>query len=1447
MNRKKLEISIIGIILILSLTFNFLFNSNLSITNQKNDSTDNDRSNILRASSSDINGKPLLIHQYSTITNSFFPSSLPANVSFTLISGWTSQNVNIKYEGVSQQKQRIYNGDFNNDSSGWLYKSNNPTEYIDQGWKIDLGEESGYMQIKLDNGAKNEADYGYYEQNITIPEKLSSGLISELSIDCKRNIVQFLPDDISLYLAIIMDNVEENITYNIANITTDWSKISLNYDPSVIGQIGPGNATVRIGIYTIETTSVSQFINLNFDNIKFELWGNPNEPNLVRVFDNEFGSNYTYINSDFGKGYTFIDIERTRESTNDVIFTIFSNKTEILDFFIYNITIHTSVVKCFNTSISGLDGSKYTFGEIITWETNINFSENYKYGEIWAEIIKPTDWNIIHVYDRDNIDRVGCCLDAGLGTNKTIIPVGIMTSSNIERPWKIIANSENYISKANMVYWNGVFFEEVSKITIGDIFQINVTLNNSIAILDTTLNCTIKYPNGTIFWKDTKLISSYNCQFGTFTAGNNMTAGIYQVIIEWVNNQSYLFNDKTGFKAFDFVIWHHTNLTAIDSYIEILVGDPLLIKVKFKDYDFNSTIEFANVNYSSTFGQFGTMVYIGSGIYFTEIDTGSLELGDYYFSFSANKLFYENQTINNLIHLKIIPQSLALDLSHNIIETDANSIVSCRVNVSGAISRSLIWPVNISTDWFNSYNVTDHNNGTYTLDFSTVDIPTQGYLESYTIEIFANKTNYGNANEFLTLLVHPLPTIAYVNTSMPSVYQGDIVQIRANYTDESSGELISGANCSITWQGSYFITPVLNQFDITLDTTGLCVDYYNVLITFERAGYETAFKSITIIIKEKEVNISVSINLVKISENRPFDAYFQQQINISARVCTIIGGIYLSGGIITLISDNYQDNLTETPPTYFSTSIILDGAYFDTGLNTIFLRFEQTNYSSKIFTFQLYIRAQHINLTVQIDYQDIPENYLHEVFYNDVFHLSCRAYAEIDGVFLSGGIITFVNGEYEIELTESTENWFNLSILVSASFFSVGPNYAYLRFEQYNYTTTTFLLQILVKQIEFGVTTIGFENVIYGNPGGQISIQLNITEQGTVNCIENATVYYKCNFSDGFFNEIGNGIYELNLNLPAVYSGNYQMNIFVSKEDSIYKTTRFSFLIEIREIEKPNILLWVIVVGLILLSGTLGILSLRTYVILPKKRKKEAEIMDKIQVYKDVNNIQALMIIQKESGLPIYTQEIGIFENDDDSVMVAGFIQAITNFSDVVIKKEFNKYKNVKSGPEYSKYIIELDFNIFQLLVCDYKVLRILLFLREKSSERLKKQLYLLTLALTSQHSEKLIKFVGNLSFIKNDIISLLNQLLFLHYNEKFKVNEDKEYVDAIINSGELKKMEKRLFNVILSIIKEKKEFNLKDPIELIHEKNEDVVLKALDTLIKKKIIISTFNVGLKK
>jgi hypothetical protein len=199
-------------------------------------------------------------------------------------------------------------------------------------------------------------------------------------------------------------------------------------------------------------------------------------------------------------------------------------------------------------------------------------------------------------------------------------------------------------------------------------------------------------------------------------------------------------------------------------------------------------------------------------------------------------------------------------------------------------------------------------------------------------------------------------------------------------------------------------------------------------------------------------------------------------------------------------------------------------------------------------------------------------------------------------------------------------------------------------------------------------------------------------------------------------------------------------------------------------------------------------------------------------------------------------------DKDQDSFLISGFIQAITTFSEVFVDEEFKASKKLDTDYEYIKSIIDLDFKFFQLLVCDIETVRVLLILREQASEQLKKNLYLLATVLHSKFGETFKNFSGVLGKLGEELQSYLYQLLFLHYGMSFELTPNKDYLSSIIESGDLTKLETRLINVITSMTKLKKRFRLRDAIAQIEEKNEDLVMEALNTLIVRKMIISPYS-----
>jgi hypothetical protein len=366
---------------------------------------------------------------------------------------------------------------------------------------------------------------------------------------------------------------------------------------------------------------------------------------------------------------------------------------------------------------------------------------------------------------------------------------------------------------------------------------------------------------------------------------------------------------------------------------------------------------------------------------------------------------------------------------------------------------------------------------------------------------------------------------------------------------------------------------------------------------------------------------------------------------------------------------------------------------------------------------------------------------------------------------------------------------------------------------------------------------MNFQGFIEAFSGDMILIKINLTESGTDILIDNATIFYSWEFGPGYFDFINNGIYELELKLPDL-TGNYRVTLIISKEGTIYKQTEFSFNIAIKEHALPNYIFWFIIYGLLGIICIFGIIGLRTFVLLPMKRKKESELLANTQRYKDVMNIDAVFIAQRYSGLCIYSKDYYYTSEEDQNTLLTGFIQAITILSTKVAGKEESKEIPIISKDfKPIEKIIELDFKHFNFFISDYKNIRITFILKEKASEKFKSQTAQLLSDIDSELSDKLENWDGGLDEFTKIVPSLFEKNFHISYRELFKLNEIK-FINRVKNEEKLSKMELRLLNVIISMTKEREEFYLENAVRSVDEKNKDKVIEALEALIELKVVI---------
>ena len=1327
-----------------------------------------------------------------------------------------------------------------------------------------------------------------------------------------------------------------------------WYSGSITFQPEIYNFELPGTLSLiferGIGNTAISPTG---FLELYYDNISLTLSTIP-KPSLINLSITDETHDDTVLISDgvdYGEGSSNFQNMWSGEDGGTHYFS-FSHNSSGNVILSSEMDLKASSSKKTTTQF-GLEGCEYSVenNSQVEWATYFIVSQPSAYStDYYFNITKPLNWVITEVIDPYLNNKINDVLGTGYGNSSFEIPNHIVTNGL----WRIVAESPNYVNevdiykKDNQEWMKNNTFYPLEKFKVNASASTDLITNPEL----TNASLSIFYPNGTIFFEENTIVNSDGTfEFSEITLGQkNATTGTYSVCVKWSESVDNM--TQVGFYQLNYVVFHHTSLTPVDSYFEQTAGEPLLIKVEFMDDDLNTPIDFADVQYESSFSTSGTMAYLGLGIYFAEIDTNGLSPGDYYFSINASKSYYENRSALDLIHLKLTAQPLKLIFTSRVIDSTGNDYALCKVDLEGEISGVPVIGADFSTNWTNDEydSFFDHGNGTYTLNFSTYGLPLEGVTEAFEIELLANKTNYESVSDYVTLIVHPIATLAKANQTSFSAYINEDFEVKVNYT-EDDGKLISGAEYTVSWESNYEVTPVSDGIIIKYHTTNLEMDVYSSLIRFSKPGYEDALVSITVVVNELETNISVQINSIHIAQNSLVDVYFKEEVNITARIFAEQEGAYLTGGSLTFLSNNYQNIFTETSITNFELVFNINGENFTSGLNSIFLRYEKQNYSTAIFSFQFYIRAQNVILEAEINHESIPENHLIEAFSKENLTISCRAFAEIEEIYLSGGTVLFITDLNEISLSEDPIYWYNKTFTISADLlshginyvylkfdlanyttatfsfqiyvraqniilevklddqfvpenylkpvefnqiisiscsafaeieekylsggtvnliidsdevnlpedpvfwyngtfsissdlFTLGINYIYLKFEHVNYTTITFSIQIQVNQIELNINTIDFSSSIEMYSGSTKSISINLTESNSNKPIMNATVIcYSEIFGQFPFNWEGEGIYNLTLG-PFSTIGTHQFKIIITPKENLYKVAEYSFDLIIAERQMPNYLMNIIIIGLIGIICALGILSVRSYVILPRKRRKRLVIAEKTQPYKDIRNVESIICSSKSSGLSLYYKTFSIID-EDYITGFSGFIQAIT-----ILEKQYTKNgekksdieSTLKESEEHNLEIKELDFNFFNSLICDYKNLRVILVLREFSSERLRNIVQSLTRELYLECEDLITQFTGNLDGVAPKIEKIVHKHLPLYYKENFGLHKGEHYHSMKL-SGELSNLEIRLLNVLEAQTKFKPQFLLENALSMVEQVSDDKKIIAIESLIEKGLI----------
>jgi hypothetical protein len=371
--------------------------------------------------------------------------------------------------------------------------------------------------------------------------------------------------------------------------------------------------------------------------------------------------------------------------------------------------------------------------------------------------------------------------------------------------------------------------------------------------------------------------------------------------------------------------------------------------------------------------------------------------------------------------------------------------------------------------------------------------------------------------------------------------------------------------------------------------------------------------------------------------------------------------------------------------------------------------------------------------------------------------------------------------------------------------------------------------------------TIDFQDTIDSYSGDSIIIRINLTEITSAIYVENATISYSWEFGLGSFEEVGNGIYEVQLKVPDNAQGSFKVSLIISTDSALYRAKQMSFFIVASPRDIPNYIFWIILAGFAIVIGVLGIMSIRSYVILPRKRKKEARLLSRTQRFKDLQNIQAIVVMHKLSGIPLYSKSYSILEKQKKELF-SGFIQAIATIGEEIVGKDVLEAEAAEiDNEDKTRRILELDFKYFYCLICDREDLRLVFVLNEHASDRIKKQISDLSLGMTLQLSQEIENWDGSIDNFDLLMPPIINKYIELYFKEQFILNNP-AYIADMKKAVEFTSMENRVLNVIYSMAKNKEGFYLNHIIETIHEDDKNLVIDAIESLIQKLVIMPPKN-----
>ncbi len=348
----------------------------------------------------------------------------------------------------------------------------------------------------------------------------------------------------------------------------------------------------------------------------------------------------------------------------------------------------------------------------------------------------------------------------------------------------------------------------------------------------------------------------------------------------------------------------------------------------------------------------------------------------------------------------------------------------------------------------------------YNLSVNTFDLS----IGPNILTIFAQKDNYSVASEFITVNVEERATtietiLNNTSTEVISYPFGELLNITAIYEDNKTSSFIDGAEVELRGATATYNlnkTGGLNQYSVIVNTTLLDIGVNLLTIYAKQDNYSAAFKSITIIVDERDTNLAIYLDG---SFTTAVDKEYDELLNITVVYNDLDTGTFIDGATCQLRRG--EELLYNIPrdPSYLQYERVINTKYLDLGTNSLAIYANQDNYSAFLVSITIIVKEKTTALDVILD--DNPGTMV-EVIYGEILNVTAIYKDNKTSSFIDGAIVQLRDGITVLEsFNESTSHY---DVLINSNRLSLGGNILSIYAEKANYSTLLVSILVIVNE-----------------------------------------------------------------------------------------------------------------------------------------------------------------------------------------------------------------------------------------------------------------------------------------------------------------------------------------------------------------------------------------------